>query len=76
MGTFCGLVIQDLTEVNETPIWGDAVGVVLGCLVGILVPKLIMGDSSDVHGLNKVTSNAAFLGDLDENQLTALIYKD
>jgi len=73
MGTFCGLVIEDLTEVNETPIWGDALGIFVGCLVGIIVPKLILGDTSEVHGLNKVTSNAAFLGDLDSEQLDALI---
>lgn len=66
MGTFCGLIIEDLTGINSTPIWGDAIGIVVGCLFGILVPKLIMGSESDVHGLNKVVSNAAFLGDLDE----------
>lgn len=76
MGTFCGLIIEDLTGVSSTPIWGDAIGVTLGCLFGILVPKLILGDSSEVHGLNKVCSNAAFLGDMDTEQLKGLLEHD
>lgn len=73
MGTFCGLMIEDLTRVSSTPIWGDAIGIIIGCLIGIVVPKAIMGTSSETLGLNKVSSNAAFLGDLDEFQLDALI---
>lgn len=73
MGTFSGLIIEDLTRVNSSPIWGDAIGIIIGCLLGVAIPKLIMGSSSETHGMNKCSSNAAFLGDLDEDQLVALI---
>lgn len=76
MGTFCGLMIEDLTGVSSTPIWGDSIGIIIGCLLGILVPKLIMGASSELHGLNKVTSKSAFLGDLDTEQLDLLLNED
>lgn len=35
IGTFFGTMIVDLTKVDSTPMWGDAVGVALGCLLGI-----------------------------------------
>lgn len=73
MGTFCGLMIEDITGVNSTPIWGDAIGIIVGCLLGIVVPKAIMGTASETLGFNKITTNAAFLGDMDEDQLTYLI---
>lgn len=44
VSTFIGAMITDLTKVGDTPIWGDAVGIIIGCLLGIVVPKAIMGD--------------------------------
>jgi len=69
-------LIFDLTKVTDTPIWGDAVGIIIGCIIGVYIPKLMLGNSSDTRGLNKVTSKSAFLGDLDTEQLDTLINKD
>jgi len=35
---------------------------VLGCLLGILVPKLILGDSSSNHGINRATAMNNLIG--------------
>jgi len=61
-------MIEDLTGVESTPIWGDAIGIVVGCLVGIALPVMLVGDSQNM-GLNKITSCAAIIGDYDEDQL-------
>ena len=47
-GTFAGIIIQkSLTEKDEKNIpefiWAEAIGVVIGCLLGILIPMLITG---------------------------------
>jgi len=76
VSTFLGTIISDLTKVDDTPIWGDAFGIFVGCLIGIVVPKMILGDSSDTHGCNRVTSKSAFLGDLDKYKLDMLINQD
>jgi len=73
MGTFCGLMIEDLTKVHSTPIWGDAIGIIIGCLLGVAIPKMIMGHASELHGINKVGSKTAFLGEMDEKQLNLLL---
>jgi len=72
MGTFVGLIIEDLSKVSSTPIWGDAIGIIIGCLIGVAIPKAIMS-GSETSGLNKVHTNAAFIGDLSTVQLEMLL---
>lgn len=72
MGTFVGLIIEDVSKVSSTPIWGDAIGIVVGCLLGIAIPKAIVS-SSATSGLNKVHTNSAFIGDLTTEQLEMLL---
>lgn len=72
MGTFVGLIIEDLSKVSSTPIWGDAIGIIIGCLIGIAIPKAIVS-SSATSGLNRVHTNAAFIGDLTAQQLEMLL---
>lgn len=62
LGTFCGLIISDLSEYDNSPIWIQAIGIVLGCLLGILVPKLILGNSSSNHGINRATAMNNLIG--------------
>jgi len=76
VSTFLGAMISDLTKVGDTPIWGDAVGIIVGCLIGIVIPKAIMGDKSDTKGCNRVTSKVAFLGDLNKQALNMLVKND
>lgn len=45
LGTFCGLIISNLTWVNDGPIWANSLGIIIGCLLGILIPKLILRKS-------------------------------
>eukprot|EP00801_Mesodinium_rubrum_P006061 Mrub_06067.p1 GENE.Mrub_06067~~Mrub_06067.p1 ORF type:complete len:348 (-),score=71.44 Mrub_06067:9-926(-) len=73
LGTFFGLMIEDLTGVSSTPIWGDAIGIITGCLAGIAIPVALVGDSQNI-GLNKISSCAAIIGDYDEDQLNSIIH--
>jgi hypothetical protein len=43
LGTFSGIIIKSITKVNDTPLWSDAIGIVIGCLIGLYVPKYITG---------------------------------
>ena len=43
MATFIGRTVQDLTEVDEYPIWTEAAGITIGCLLGIAIPRALMG---------------------------------
>ena len=45
LGTFIGYVILLKTQVNNSPIWADTLGIVIGCLFGILIPRMITGKS-------------------------------
>jgi len=46
-----------------------AVALIIGCLIGIVIPKLIMGNDSDQHGINKINAKQALLGNLEENEI-------
>lgn len=43
LGTFSGVIIKSVTKIDDTPIWSDAVGIVIGCLIGLYVPRMITG---------------------------------
>lgn len=43
LGTFSGVIIKSITKIDDTPIWSDAVGIVIGCLLGLYIPKYITG---------------------------------
>jgi hypothetical protein len=45
-GTFLGIIIQNATGFGEAPKWADMIGVFAGTLLGVLIPKAIMGKSS------------------------------
>lgn len=45
LGTFCGLMIQNITGIAEGPIWANSAGIVIGCIIGIAVPKAILSNS-------------------------------
>ena len=40
MGTFIGSIITNKTKVEQTPIWADAVGIIVGCLLGIFICRM------------------------------------
>lgn len=43
LGTFSGVIIRSITKIDDTPLWSDAVGIIIGCLIGLYVPKYITG---------------------------------
>lgn len=46
MGAFVAKIINTLTGFDgQGPIYGDFLGVIIGCIMGIYVPKLITGKS-------------------------------
>jgi len=46
---------------------------VAGCLLGILIPKLIMGSSSDNHGVNRAATMNNLIGSLSEDELKLML---
>lgn len=45
LGTFVGKMLADLSGITDSPLWAEAIGIIIGCLFGILVPKLILSNS-------------------------------
>ena len=45
LGTFSSIIIRRITKIEDTPLWSDAVGIVIGCLIGLYVPKFITNKS-------------------------------
>jgi len=46
LGTFIGAFIENVTagyNLPDSPLWTQAVGIVIGCLLGIFIPKYVMG---------------------------------
>lgn len=43
LGTFSGVIIKSITKIDDTPLWSDAVGIIIGCLIGLYVPKYLTG---------------------------------
>lgn len=43
LGTFSGVIIKSITKIDDTPLWSDAVGIIIGCLIGLYVPRMITG---------------------------------
>lgn len=71
------MIISDLTEYDSAPIWVEAIGITVGCLLGILVPKLILGSASDNHGINRATALNNMIGSLSaENIKTMLVQQE
>lgn len=54
LGAFVGKLLRDVTKVNDSPIWAEAIGVVIGCVFGIIIPKAVSGKASETRGLNKM----------------------
>ena len=43
LGTFSGVIIKSITKIDDTPVWSDAIGIIIGCLIGLFVPRMITG---------------------------------
>ena len=45
LGTFIGILVKNITGVEDTPLYSEVIGIVIGCILGIYIPKLIKGDT-------------------------------
>ena len=43
LSTFAGKIISNVLNMNETPLWANAIGTTCGCLTGLHVCKAITG---------------------------------
>lgn len=43
LSVFIGSLIQKSTGVNNTPMWAESVGIIVGCLFGIHIPSMLTG---------------------------------
>ena len=42
-GTFLALIFKSFIMVDNIPIWADCLGVSIGCLLGVLIPRYLSG---------------------------------
>ena len=42
-GTFLALIFKSFIQVENIPIWADCLGVTIGCLLGVLIPRYLSG---------------------------------
>ena len=45
LGTFIGTSIQNYTLVTDWPLYSEVIGIVIGCLFGVFIPKALTGKS-------------------------------
>lgn len=52
LGTFVGNLIADTYEVYDYPIWAEAAGIIIGCLIGVYLPYFYLkaNGSRDKNG--------------------------
>lgn len=43
LGTAVLIILKSIFTVEEAPIWVDTIGIILGCILGIYIPKYITG---------------------------------
>ena len=43
LGSSFGSIIENLTGIDDTPLWSESIGIVLGCLLGIYIPYYFTG---------------------------------
>lgn len=72
MGTFIGMIFKDLTGVESGPLWAEIIGIIIGCLLGIAIPKMILKNSSNM-GLNKICARNCLLGSMDYKELKVIL---
>ena len=45
MGTSISIILNTLYPVEEAPIWVNSLGIILGCLLGLYIPRYLSGRS-------------------------------
>lgn len=42
-GTFLAIIFRSMIKIDAIPIWADCLGVTIGCLLGVLIPRYLSG---------------------------------
>lgn len=42
-GTFLALIFKSFIQVENIPIWADCLGVTIGCIIVVLIPRYLSG---------------------------------
>ena len=43
LGTFISVIMAKITMIEKTPIWTDIIGTIIGCILGIYIPRFLTG---------------------------------
>ena len=43
LGTSVAIILRTLYPIKESPIWVDTIGIIIGCILGIYIPRLLTG---------------------------------
>ena len=43
LGTSVAVILRTLYPIKESPIWVDTAGIIIGCILGIYIPRLLTG---------------------------------
>ena len=43
LGTSVAVILKTLYPIEESPIWVDTAGIILGCILGIYIPRILTG---------------------------------
>ena len=43
LGTSVAVILRTLYPIEDSPIWVDTAGIILGCILGIYIPRLLTG---------------------------------
>lgn len=62
----------DLVGFQDGPLWANCLGIIVGCLIGIAVPKAILRNSENM-GINKVTTRNALMGNMESDELQCIL---
>jgi len=68
--------MSDLTEMDSSPIWVQAIGIFQGCLLGILIPKMILGNSSNSRGVNRSIMTSNLIGNVNAADMQQMLVSE
>ena len=43
LGTFIGIFVKNISGVEDTPLFSEVIGILIGCVLGIYLPKMLKG---------------------------------
>lgn len=43
LGTSVAIILRTIYPIKESPIWVDTFGIIIGCILGIYIPRLLTG---------------------------------